>query len=217
MDSSCRGCGAALPPMKRPGRERIWCSAACRGRTRRREQGHWTRAEAGRRACLHCSELFTPRTAKHAFCSDRCGWLYRARRRPKSADWAAGRQPERVLPCMGCGEDTVTRGSRVCCEFCREESKRSSNRRKNVKRRGARVGIKFTVTEIGDRDGWRCVRCRRKVDSTLPGTHRRGPTIDHLVPVSAGGVDEPSNVAIAHRSCNLKARHLTDTQLRLVG
>jgi 5-methylcytosine-specific restriction endonuclease McrA len=37
---------------------------------------------------------------------------------------------------------------------------------------------------------------------SLPGTHNMGATIDHLVPVSAGGKDSLSNVRLAHRSCN---------------
>lgn len=137
--------------------------------------------------------------------------------RPKSEDWAAGRQPERILPCIDCGVDVVTRGSRVCCEPCRVERKRATNRRKNVKRRGAKVGITYTLAEIGERDGWRCHLCRRSVDPTLPGTHQRGPTIDHLVPVADGGMDEPENVALAHRGCNVKRRDKGIAQLRLVG
>lgn len=90
------------------------------------------------------------------------------------------------------------------------------NRRKNAKRRGARVGDRFTIEEIGDRDGWRCHLCRRRVDRRLSGTLPKGPTIDHLVPISAGGLDERANVALAHRECNLRRRHIGPAQLLLV-
>lgn len=31
-----------------------------------------------------------------------------------------------------------------------------------------------------------------------------GATIDHIVPLSLGGSDEPANVATAHRRCNIR-------------
>lgn len=217
MNASCRGCHAALPPMKRPGRARVWCSEACRLRALRREQGLWTCVDAGRRACLHCRVLFTPKRSHQAYCSQQCGWQHRAQRRPRSGDWAAGRQPERILPCMDCGKDVVTRGSRVCCEQCRMERARNTSRRRNVKRRGTVTLIKYTLNEIGERDGWRCHLCRRVINRKLPGTHQRGPTIDHLVPLSHGGTDEPMNVAVAHRACNVRRGTGGVVQLRMSG
>lgn len=42
------------------------------------------------------------------------------------------------------------------------------------------------------RDGWRCLHCGRTDDLTL----------DHIVPWSAGGSDEPDNLQTLCRSCN---------------
>lgn len=91
------------------------------------------------------------------------------------------------------------------------------NRRKNLKRRQAKIGIRYTREGIGDRDGWRCHLCAKKVNRTLPGTHPKGPTIDHLIPIADGGVDEPANVALAHRQCNVTRRDKGVAQLRLTG
>ena len=211
----CQGCGGVLPAGSHPGRR--WCSGECGDANRRLTRDGWSAHLAQARPCDHCGGDFKPKTRRARFCCPECNWRYRADRRPRSEDWAQGRQPERVLPCIDCGEDVVTRSSRTCCEQCRASRKVTTNRRKNVKRRGARVGIRYTLVEIGDRDGWKCHLCRRSVNRTLPGTHDRGPTIDHLNPLAAGGKDEPVNVALAHRACNVKRRHKGIAQLRLTG
>lgn len=138
--------------------------------------------------------------------------------------WAEGiRAKARVTrrSCFDCGTDLGPKTDRSTgprwCDVCRAARLKNTNRRKNVKRRGARIGIKYTLNEIGDRDGWKCHLCCRRIDQTLPGTHDRGPTIDHLLPIADGGVDEPSNVAVAHRACNVKRRHRGVAQLRLIG
>jgi 5-methylcytosine-specific restriction endonuclease McrA len=70
---------------------------------------------------------------------------------------------------------------------------------------------------VGDRDGWRCHLCGGRVRSDLSGSQELGPTIDHLVPVSAGGRDELVNVALAHRRCNVARGNRGEVQLRLLG
>lgn len=48
-----------------------------------------------------------------------------------------------------------------------------------------------------------CAICNRHVDKTLPHTHRMGPTVDHIKPLSMGGhPTERSNLRLAHRACN---------------
>lgn len=112
----------------------------------------------------------------------------------------------------------LTKGTKVHCAACKEDATRATNRRKNVKRRGAAVGlIRYTLKELGDRDGWKCHLCATQVDPTLSGLHEDGPTVDHLVPLSAGGIDELANVALAHRRCNVARGAKGMAQLRLVG
>lgn len=38
---------------------------------------------------------------------------------------------------------------------------------------------------------------------TLSGMAKWGPTVDHLIPLSADGSDQIENVALAHRHCNI--------------
>lgn len=44
-----------------------------------------------------------------------------------------------------------------------------------------------------------------------------GPTIDHLVPIADGGLDELANVRLAHRQCNCARGRGGDIQLLLFG
>lgn len=51
-----------------------------------------------------------------------------------------------------------------------------------------------------------CSLCGQFVDKTLPGTHPRGPSIDHRLPQSRGGGHELSNLALAHMACNSRKK-----------
>lgn len=75
---------------------------------------------------------------------------------------------------------------------------RSRHRRRMVAREP------YRVADIYARDGWRCGICGEPVDPRAPLNGGADPTIDHIVPISRGGADAPSNVRLAHRLCNLR-------------
>jgi predicted nucleic acid-binding Zn ribbon protein len=126
-----------------------------------------------------------------------------------------------VRHCVVCGEKFV-RGNRqtalrVCSSACHRITESAKNRRKHAKRKGARIGERYTLADVVARDGRRCHLCRKMVDVALPGTDRMGPTVDHLVPIADGGLDELANVRLAHRSCNCARGRGGDVQLLLFG
>ena len=59
------------------------------------------------------------------------------------------------------------------------------------------------VTRIMARDGLACTICAGPLDRHVkdPG-HDRYITFDHILPISRGGTDAPSNLRLAHRACN---------------
>jgi hypothetical protein len=106
---------------------------------------------------------------------------------------------------------------KYCSETCKESGRRDVERAQRNRRRGAATGIPYTLREVYDRDGGVCHLCRKKVDLRLSGNDPKGPTIDHLVPISSNGIDCFTNVALAHWSCNIKRGATGPAQLRLVG
>jgi 5-methylcytosine-specific restriction endonuclease McrA len=73
------------------------------------------------------------------------------------------------------------------------------------------------VVELGDRDGWRCHLCRKRVRRNLLWPHPQSGSRDHLIPVSKGGSNDPANLAFAHLKCNVDRQTGGNVQLLLVG
>lgn len=107
----------------------------------------------------------------------------RSRRRPPVTEYA----------CHGCAVVVTrppTKGQRPkWCEACRK------------------LGSSWipmpTRRTIYARDDWTCQICLEDVDADLVGTRSAWrPSIDHILPRSKGGSDEPSNLRLAHLWCN---------------
>jgi 5-methylcytosine-specific restriction endonuclease McrA len=79
-----------------------------------------------------------------------------------------------------------------------------SRRRRRAKLRESAT-TPYLRGDIFERDGWKCGICGGPINRRLPSSHSRGPSIDHIIPISLGGPDTPDNVQAAHLSCN-KAR-----------
>ena len=57
-------------------------------------------------------------------------------------------------------------------------------------------------TEVFLADGYVCHLCDKKTDPTKSYPHPMSPTVDHVVPLSKGGLHERSNCRTAHARCN---------------
>ncbi|WP_261949456.1 HNH endonuclease [Rhodococcus sp. T9N] len=72
--------------------------------------------------------------------------------------------------------------------------------------------------KIFERDRWQCHICNTRVKRDMVVPHPLAPTIDHLIPLAAGGTHEPANVATAHFLCNSrKGDRGAGEQLALIG
>jgi 5-methylcytosine-specific restriction endonuclease McrA len=47
-----------------------------------------------------------------------------------------------------------------------------------------------------------CTYCNRRVSRNVPESHPIFATVDHIIPVSAGGYDGPRNWAVCCNKCN---------------
>lgn len=91
-----------------------------------------------------------------------------------------------------------------------EVSRRNKMIRKNRKNANCKT---YTDLEVLNRYGSDCYLCSKAIDlnaprrTGMPGW-QNGLHIDHLVPVSMGGLDSIENVRPAHGLCNLKKYNL---------
>jgi 5-methylcytosine-specific restriction endonuclease McrA len=67
----------------------------------------------------------------------------------------------------------------------------------HTKRRGQRI------TALMARDGLNCAICGEALDRHIKDVnHARYITLDHILPRSHGGLDDLSNLRLAHQECN---------------
>jgi hypothetical protein len=159
--------------------------------------------------CARCARVFVRR--RHAkYCSPGCAREAKLERdradRPANRIWTAG-------PCMECGSAFVgeRRTMKFCSEVCAKRSMRRRDKQKRSKRiRSIEARDRIGLATLAKRDGWRCHVCRRAVS-------RETWSMDHLVPLSAGGSHTWENVALAHKLCNSKRGTSGVAQLLLVG
>lgn len=177
------------------------------------------------------------------FCSKRCAGTWRA----QQPGWGIAHKPPKPKPpkpikypssrvyfrtCDMCGRLFAARGASAkrCSTQCKIDH--SGVRVKDLyhlatqfdAKTGQYPGAdwrKALLDYLVERDGDRCGVCNRKVDITLksgPKGSRRGPSVDHVVPRSLGGSDDPSNLRLTHWGCNQKRGNRGgNEQLMLVG
>jgi hypothetical protein len=80
-----------------------------------------------------------------------------------------------------------------------------------VSRDGRRARIRGGRTErinrfeIFERDGWICGLCDGPVDKTVKWPDPMSASLDHVIPIVAGGTHTANNVQCSHLDCNLSA------------
>lgn len=126
-----------------------------------------------------------------------------------------------ICACRNCGAEFKRCRQRFysCSDECAKALKRDVNRRKNMARRTAEVGVPYTLAELAASSNSRCCICRRRVDMSLSGRDPAGPTVEHFLTLSAGGADCRTNVGLAHNACNTARsdRAIVQLPLGLVG
>lgn len=120
--------------------------------------------------------------------------------------------------CVECGILFIRRTAQLG-SYCSETCSHRARKRDDKHRRKALVktGDRITIRALGERDGWQCHICKRKVAADIRGNGPQAPSIDHLHPTSLGGEHVWSNVALAHRSCNGKRSNTGHAQLLLLA
>lgn len=156
-------------------------------------------------ACRICGKLFCARNKASAVCSLACK-MEEARR--KSRSWSA-RRSTRALDrkCVECGKQFRTlygdKRRHLCSRQC---TLKATRRMAKAKLKGAGQWKTIHWAVVFDRDKGICQLCGKHV-GTYPVPHPLAATIDHIVPLSRGGVHAYGNVQIAHFSCNVRKQN----------
>ena len=77
--------------------------------------------------------------------------------------------------------------------------------------------VDYDEIYIYERDGWICGICGRKINKRLKHPNPLSRSIDHILPISRGGMDAPVNLQASHLRCNVIKNTQSGGQLRLMG
>jgi endogenous inhibitor of DNA gyrase (YacG/DUF329 family) len=225
-DGGCAECGASLEGRTKQTR---YCSSACKSAARNRGWRERHRASQPLVECAnpYCGQTFT-QSHRRMFCSKKCLRIGQSIDRGRHAEAQAYAIKWGMLEacrvylhsCRDCGVILVRRnrnGNHARCGECRRLQIKRWDATKSAKRRGMTTPITMNVYDLAARDGTLCHICRKRVDMALSGMAKQGPTIEHITPVSLGGTNDPSNLALAHRHCNTSRGNRGHSQLLLIA
>lgn len=163
--------------------------------------------------CRWCDLIVPPEIGKalYGFCSHRC--------RSLAGGWMEPRCDLVFGDCVECGKLMASdaRQPRVYCSTrCR--NRKWKRRERHLRRRNAGPWVEgVDLRAVAERDGWRCHLCGGVVPDRPWRARDRDPTLDHLVPVAAGGEHSMRNIALAHNRCNWERGAAGIAQLLLFG
>lgn len=155
--------------------------------------------------CLYCDSAIDSPDIRLKYCNETC------RRRH-----AAGSAVGKTRTCGQCGATFEVKNGkqRYCSKPCRIRANKGSGSstalRRSAEARGAERGERFTLEDVCARDGWVCGLCIGPIDPAIRGDRYLEGTVDHIVPISAGGTHTMDNVQPAHWTCNAAKRNSTD-------
>lgn len=194
--------------------------------------------------CVVCGDQFTTNADTPHCGSSRCKWASQARRPCDQCGDPTGWRPtdKRAgtnVICRTCRNKKIIQRTEPLtswvCEYCGKTCERPPVRGQKPRycgkkheqlaaynRRRARKKDAFVEEviriEVFIADGYRCHLCGCKTDPTKSVPHRRAPTVDHIIPLSKGGMHERSNCRTACFSCNCRKQDRGGgEQLLLIG
>lgn len=201
MERSCSYCGKHFASY--PEDKNRYCSEECHQLYLARQRSrHLLKSEEYVR-CLFCGELIEGKRRGAKFCSDFCRRKYHDIQ--KGIVFGHG---ELIKTCPICGKDFKTwKSKKETCSLECSKKYHLADRRLT----GRIIDRGITLEKLSARDGDQCQICGLFVDWTdfvKQDNHvtcgRMYPSIDHIKPLSLGGLHSWSNVQLAHMVCNTR-------------
>ena len=177
-----------------PQRKREWCSS---------HYSQWQRTGAvwplrpwaKEFICVVCGTETGSTPGFRKFCSPPCAqlWVRHEGNVPQSVDCV---RCKKSIPLAVRGKKGYRR--RVDVKLCRRC-------RSDLRKHG------MSVEQLAQRDGAVCGICGEEVDLTLRIPNRMRASVDHIMPRSRGGTNDPMNLQLAHLQCNAVKSDRVDT------
>jgi len=212
-----------------------FCALDCYRVAERQKERLRERTRKRQCECSWCGAALNRKHGKKRyFCGRRCQMAYKVcvTDGHSSRSWTPKPQtpPRRVqmarfafATCRRCSEpflldrqQSMPMHGRYCSRQC---MRLDGKDRRRARKRDAYVADVWR-SRIFERDDYRCQICGKRLEMKQSAPHPKSPTIDHIVPLSAGGTHEPSNCQAAHFLCNAQKSNGTapgGDQLLLVG
>lgn len=201
----CEICNISIT-YKGVGRLPRTCSSKCKnkldGKAKAKKEKHLTN-------CSNCDKEFLTAYDQQRFCSSAC----------RSVSLKANNLKSNLYfySCLECQTHFVSRKSihgiagakGIRCKPCQKQLTRMRDRKKTLIRQKAISNPRISVELVAKRDSYLCHICNQIVDMDIKRTEKMGATIDHIFPLSKGGLDTMENVALAHWICNIRKGNRT--------
>lgn len=162
--------------------------------------------------CPCCIERERDRAKQKTIKEQECKRLARRRKaQEREAERARRSEAWQNRPyheCAVCG--TLTQNPKYCCADCRRKANNSTHEHKRRARIESQMVDKdITLEGLFRRDNGICAICGKRCNyedyTVRANAFIAGdwyPSIDHIKPISKGGVHSWSNIQLAHRRCN---------------
>ena len=166
--------------------------------------------------CLICGESFDAKFMIHKYCSQKCNST--AKQELRKQRYRTKREKIK-LSCIMCGvslPSTARRDKKFCSEECAGAARFNTSRADRRLRIDVDGEIK-TITRLAiyERDNWICQLCNEPIDRNLRYPDRNCASLDHVIPLSKGGVNSAENFQASHLICNTSiGNKKTESQLR---
>lgn len=223
--SYCLKCGKPLYTLTKHGNLRKFCSDECKQEQRHEERFKYV-------ICDYCGKTFEEkRDSPNIYCSRKCSGKASAARKvlidDRGEKYSNEDHKKELLEeyeklveqakhiqyrikhekvCIECGKPFISKNVTYKC--CSEEcSKKHQNRNKDKRiYRNGKPDLSITLTKLYMRDGGVCQICGRAIDFDCDCNSDYYPSIDHIMPISKGGLHRWDNVQLACRGCNTAKR-----------
>jgi hypothetical protein len=156
------------------------------------------------RDCQVCGVSYQPKNRRPStFCSRTC--KDRHKNLVLAAERLASKPAERF--CLHCAV-AFPASKRADAIFCSADCNLAAHRLNRSLRRRTGEGLTgWLRASIFERDGWVCGICHKAVEQSLRFPDPAAPSLDHVVPVCEGGLNDPGNLRLTHLRCNVSRRH----------